>query len=574
MATRTVGARVAIDGEKEYKQALSELNTANATLRTEMQKLQAEYKGQEQSTEYLSKKSDILERQLLSQKDKVEKLREAVSNAAKQYGEADTRTQKYIQQLNKAEAEQFNLEHQLKDTTEAMEDQGEEMVGLGDTVTDLGEKFGVRLPAGVKDALNSVQGFSAGTVAAMAAAAAAVVAVIEVFKQLQNITLEVAASVDETLAQSEITGVPTEMLQAWDYAAPLIDVDASTITGAMTKITKAMGDAASGNESAMASFTDLGVSITDANGQLRSAQDVFMDVIDALGEIDNQTQRDAAAMSLMGKSAQELNPLINAGSGALAGFAEEAENVGYILSGEQLEALGEVDDAYQRMQLTIDAFKKQLAADFAPAAKAAMELFSDVVKKAGEFLQRSGLIENLANIFTTLVDIIRTVGEFLTSMPGIGAALDILNAALKGVALIFATIADTIKVIVGLLPTMWGSGMLKEGLGFGENPSNIQRVLGTRDTSGNYYNPETGMWEGNWGRNAGGTDNWRGGLTWVGEGGPELVALPGGSQIHSAQESRNFGGNTFYITIDAKNVREFNDIVEMAYSAESESWMR
>ena len=572
MAVRTVSARVALDGEKEYKQALSELNTGNATLRSEMQKLQAEYKGNAESTEFLTKKGEILERQILQQQDKVNTLREALQKAAQQYGEADTRTQKYAQQLNRAEAEQFNLQHELEATNDALKGQGETMEGLGSVVDDLGQKFGIRLPEQLKTALDGMGSFSAGTVAAMAAAAAAVAALAEGIKKLHEITIEAAAEVDEILAQSAISSVPAELLQQWNYAAEFIDVDADTITGSMTKITRAMNDAKDGSGASAEAFAALGVSIRDeVSGQLRSAQDVFMDVIDALGEVENQTERDALAMALMGKSAQDLNPLINAGSDALREFGEEAEAVGYVLDESQLQKLAEVDDSYQRMQKTIEALKKQLAADFAPASKAAMDLFSDVVKKAGEFLERSGLIENLASILESVIDILHTVGEFVASIPGINSALDLLNGALTVVAYTFAAIADAVKIIAGLMPSMWGSGTLKEGLGLGYSSgraNNVQRLTmarqGTLQQYDDFYS----------GRNATGNDNWRGGLTWVGEAGPELVSLPGGSQIMNAQDSRQLGGDTFYITIDAASVKEFNDIVEMAQSARVRQRMR
>lgn len=575
MAVRTLTARVELDGEKQYKDALKELNTGNATLRTEMQKLQAEYKNNGESAEFLTKKSELLERQLLQQHDKVETLRQAVANAAKAYGESDTKTQKWIQQLNKAEAEEFNLKNQLDDTNNALQSQGEEMVGLGDTVSDLSEKFGITLPTGIKEALNNVEGFSAGTVAALGIAAAAVAALVKAFTELNEMTLKVAADADEILSQSAITGVPTEMLQAWEYAAPLIDTDVGTITGAMTKLTKAMGEAQGGSESAQAKFAELGISIEDSSGHLRSSDEVLMDVIDALGQMESGTERDATAMELLGKNAQELNPLINAGSQAIEKYADEAHALGYVLDNDQIAKLGAVDDAYQKLQLTQEAVRKQLAAEFAPASQAAMELFADVVRKAGEALVNSHLIGNLADIFKTLIDIARSVGEFLDSIPGFKSGFDQLSAALRGVAILFATIADTMKVIIGLMPSMWGSGMLKEGLGFGTNQSNLQRVLyGSPESNGNYYNEATGMWEGNYGRNATGNDAWRGGLTWVGEAGPELVALPGGSQIYNAQDSRNMGGDTFYITIDAKSVKEFNDIVEMAQSARVRQRMR
>ena len=558
--TRRVGARVELDGEKEYKQALQELNTGNRTLASEMRKLQAEYKGNTESTEYLTKAGELLERQLLQQQDKVKKLQEAVAHAAKEYGEADSRTQSYVQQLNNAEAEEFKLQHAIEENTEALNGQGEEMLGLGDTVDTLADKFGVRLPKGAKDALNGIQGLSAGTVAAMAAAAAAITAVVKVVQELGQLTLDVAAQVDDYITQSAITGVPTEMLQAWDYAAPLIDTDAETIKGAMTKITKAMGDAAGGSEDAQAKFSALGVSIVDeTTGNLRSAEEVFYDVVDALGQMDAGAQRDAIAMELMGKSAQELNPLINAGSKALKQYGADAEAAGYILDEYQIQKLGAVDDAYQKLQLTIEANRKQLAADFAPAAQSAMELFSDAVRKAGEMLERSGLITNLASIIESLISILRTGGEILTGLPGFNTALDAVRVTLGAVAQFVAVIADAADLIKSVLTLDFSGAKNALGFGYGSgNANNYQRTRMQQEGSWDEYSSF-------YGHNAGGTDNWRGGLTWVGEAGPELVSLPQGSQISSNQESR--GGDTFYITIDAKNVKEFNDIVRMAREA-------
>jgi len=579
--TRNVGAKVVLDGEKEYKQALNELNAGNKTLASEMRKLQAEFKGNTESTEYLTKAGDLLERKLLQQQDKVSKLREAVAFAAKEYGEASERTQYYVQQLNNAEAAEFDLQHAIEENNAALNGQNEQMVGLGDTVDQLADKFGIKLPQGAKEALNGMQGLSAGTVAAMAAAAAAIAAVVKIVKELGQVTLEVATQVDEYLSESAITGVPTAMLQAWDYAAPLIDTDAETIKGAMTKITQAMGDAASGSESAQEKFAALGVSIYDeADGSLRSAEEVFYDIVDALSQMQEGTERNALAMELLGKNAQELNPLFNAGSSAIKEYAKEAEAAGYILDEYQIKKLGEVDDAYQKLQLQIEANRRQLAADFAPAAKAAMELFTDVVKKAGEMLERSGLIENLATLLKAIADIGKSLMSLMDGIPSWMNPLQQLSNAFKGLAIVVATVADAVQAINGLAFWNWGSGRFSTAMGWNRNNgelSHTQTVL-YGDADGFVLDPNTGKYVGNYGYsnafNAGGTENWRGGLTWVGEAGPELVALPQGSSIYSNQESQSMGGDTFYITIDAKSVKEFNDIVEMAKTARIRSRMR
>lgn len=569
MATRTLKARVELDGEKQYKQALSELNQGNKVLASEMKKLQAEYKGNADSTEYLTKKGDLLQRQLQQQRDKINTLKEALQKSAEKYGEADKRTQDWIVKLNNAEAAEFDLQHAIEENSAALNGQNGEMQGLGDTVDALASKLGINLPNGAKDALNGMKSLSAGTVAAMAAAAAAVAAVVKVVSDLHQMTIEVAAEIDELVTQSMTTGLTTQTLQELEYASELVDVSVDTISGSLRKLTSNMASANEGNAAMAAAFGNLGVSITDANGNLRSAEEVFYELIDVLGSIENETERDAIAMELFGKSAQDLNPLIIQGSDTLREYAEEAQAMGYVLTNEEVAALSAVDDAFQRSQLVIDTAKRQIAADFAPASEAAMKLFADVVIKATEALERSGLIENLAIIIESMLDILRSIGDIVASIPGFKQGIEVATNALSGLAMICAAIADVADIVTGLLTLDFSR--VGQGLGLGYesgNANNIQRARmqqeGWLDQYDSYY-----------GRNAGGTEFWRGGLTWLGEGGPELALLPRGTQVLSAQESRNMvGGDTFYVTIDAKNVKEFNDVVKMATSARVRSRMK
>ena len=573
MATRTVKARVELDGEKQYKQALAELNQGNKVLASEMKKLQAEYKGNAESTEFLTKKGDLLQRQLQQQKDKVEKLKEALQASAEKYGESSRQTQDWIIKLNNAEAAQFELEHAIEENNQALQGQDQEMVGLGDTVDSLASKLGINLPQGAKDALNGMEGLSAGSVAALGAIAAAVAVAIKAIKELHDMTLEAASDVDDLVTQSMVTGLSTKTLQEMQYASEFVDVSVDTMTGSMTKLTRAMADARNGNEATAKAFAELGVSVTDSNGNLRSAEDVFYDVIDALGQIDNQTERDAAAMEILGKSAQDLNPLILAGSDAMKQYAEEAAAVNYVLSDEQVAALAAVDDAHQKYMLTVEAAKNQLAADFAPASQAAMEAFAHAVQIAGKTLTESHIIENLAHVIQGIMGILDSGMSLFDNMPAWLNPLNMLSTALKGLAIILATVADAMKVVAGIMPWNWGSGMLKEGLGFGSNPSNLQQVMGYGGSgtavsynnlnanygydsaTGRYYDLATGNYV-----NAAGTDYWRGGLTWVGENGPELVNLPRGSSIMSASESAGAAGAQ-YITINVQGIEQLDEVI-------------
>ena len=69
--------------------------------------------------------------------------------------------------------------------------------------------------------------------------------------------------------------------------------------------------------------------------------------------------------------------------------------------------------------------------------------------------------------------------------------------------------------------------------------------------------------------NAAGDMNFAGGMTHISENGAETAILPSGTRILNAQETREMGGNTFYITIDAKNVKEFNDIVRIVQNTKT-----
>ena len=441
---------------------------------------------------------------------------------------------------------------------------------LGDQVKDLSGKMGITLPDGATQALNSLNGFSAGTVAAMGAAAAGVAAMIKVCKELHEITLQAAADADELITKSMVTGLSTETLQQWEYAQNLIDVSVETMTGSLTKLTRAMYDAQTGNAAAAETFQALGVSITDSSGQLRSAEEVFYEVIDALGGVESQTERDAIAMEIMGRNAQELNPLILQGSDALRELAEEAKDTGYVLDESQIKKLGEVDDAYQRMQLTLDATRNQIAAEFAPASKAAMETFSNLVQKAGQTLVDTHLIENIGGIVQGVMGIIDACSNFAGSIPNWLNPIESLSNQLRILASTMAVISDGMNALSGLMPWNWGSGKFKNALGFGYgsgNANNYQRLqmsyAGTLDQYDALY-----------GHNATGTDNWRGGLTWVGESGPELVSLPRGSQIYSNQESRAMAGVTIgTVVIEARTIRELNDLVRIFQGAQIEGRM-
>jgi hypothetical protein len=628
MAAPSINSKIKLDGEREYKAALAEIKSGLNVLKSELNLASEQFRDNADSVEALTKKNDILGRTILTQKEKIEQIEKALQSSASAYGEADERTNRWKTQLNNAQAELVKMERALKDNEGALQkaqreadgtttafgklkkalsdtkEQGgglkglfanlkeefsgndEVMRGLGDALTDVAGKFGIQLPEGAQKAVESLNGIHAGAALAVTGLALVAAAVVKAEKALISMTKESAAYVDNILTMSQTTGQSAEQLQEFSYATELMDVSMDTLQGSLTKLTNNMQNAINGTGDAKSAFEQLGISLTNADGSMRSANDVFYDTIDALGEVQNATERDALSMDIFGRSAQDLNPLIIQGSDTLKDYAKEAHDVGYVLDNEALEALGAVDDGFQRLQKTQESVKNQMAAEFAPYLTKALEDIRELIQKVGKALVESGAVDAFGSILESSVALLEPLGSLIS------AVLPALTAALKPIAQTVALIADTANVIVGLFT--FNGDKIRTALGLNASSgqlSNMQRASGAYNgyrysqsagwiTEGTYtdaelrsmYNSEVSAgtaqgtfeaWKnaGSWRRNASGADWFPGGRTLLSEHGAETAILPQGTRILTAQETRQSGGDTYNITIDAHTVREFEDIL-------------
>lgn len=601
-----ISTKFTLSGEKEYKQALSEIGNGMRVLDSEMRKVQSAYAKNADSVESLAAQNDVLERKILSQTEKIEYLKAALQQSAEKYGESDKRTMQWQTSLNNAEAELNNLNNKLDENKEKIEESGKETGNLGDVVSGLTEKFGIKLPEGMQKSMNSMGSLNTTSVKIAGGFVALAVAIAKVEKALIQMTRESAEAADDIVTLSSVTGISTDSIQELNYMADLTDVSLDRIRDSLKETTNKMQEAATGTGDAYEAYNKLGVKITDVDGQLRSAEDVFYDTIDALGEMKNKTERDALAMDLMSESAQELNPLIEIGSDGLKQYAQEAHSMGYVLDNEALTALTEVDDAYQRLQKSQEGAKNQLSAEFAPYLTEFYEKITKLIRDGGQALKDSGIVDSFGMLLETVGDIIAPTDQLSSD------TVPKLTEALRPLAEIMAGIADTIDFISGAATVLttgiwdwdkWSGGWKQMGkaAGFGYsygNGNNTQTLKEkweqtdvNRATSANGYGQyyANGKWYSNYdsylrdeweksgtgttfeywkmqkGYNASGTDYWRGGRTLIGEYGPEEVVLPQGTRILTAQETRQAsGGDTFYVTIPANTVKEFNDIVNIA----------
>ena len=603
MPTASIKTNIKLDGEKEYKAAVGEINTALGTLDSKLKLLKNTYAENKDNVEGLTKINETLNEKILTQKEKISALEDALKNAAQEYGESDARTQKWQQQLNKASSTLIDMERELRDNTDALKDAGveadnfsggmedlvektgavdEQSASFGTTLQDVADKLGIQLPAGAQEAVNGLGGVNVAAGAAVFGLAALVTAIVKVEKALIDVTKESAKFADDILTMSMTTGQSAQQLQEFSYAAELIDVSIDTLQTSLTKLTNNMQNAMNGTGDAKKAFEQLGIAVTDSEGNMRTANDVFYETIDALGKVGNATERDALSMDIFGRSAQDLNPLIIQGSDTLREYADEAHNVGYVLDNEALSALGAVDDGFQRLQTTQDAVKNNMAAEFAPYLTSALEDIRALIEKVGKALIDSGAVEAFGSILESSVSLLEPLGALVTTI------LPALSLALKPIVEAVALLADTMDVLVGML-TLNGD-KISTALGWNASRGQLShQQVASGAYSGYRYSESAGWiesgvhteaelraeyaknpvgtyeyWKQLHGYNAAGTDYWYGGRTLIGENGPEMAILPQGTRILTAQESRQAGGgDTYNITIPASSIKEFEDIIRI-----------
>lgn len=599
MAGPTINTKIKLDGEAEYKQAVKEINAALGNLDSKLKNLDETYKDSEGSVEGLTKKNEVLNQKILTQKEKIDELRKMVQSAGKSLGEHSAATQNYQKQLNNAETALLKMEKALRDNTKQLKDAGvetdnfsggledlEEKTGsaekglkdltkteeegnkktktLGDLVKTLGDKFGINIPEGAEQAIGALGNVSGAAVAMAGSMAAAVTAIAKVEEKLKSMTEESGKRASDIQDLAMTYNMTTDTIQEMTYAGELMGVGMDTITDSIKDLTKNLYDAYENGGDTLAAFSELGVEITNTDGSLRNANAVFMDVIDALGGVENYTERDAKAMALLNESAQKLNPLIKQGSSRLREYAQEARDTGYVMGSDMLDTLDKVDTSMRRYNLQIEAGENAMSAEFAPALTEFNNKFGETFSQLAKDASESGLIE----VFSTLLDIVTALSPALEA---VGDVLIILEPIFKITSGVIATAADGLRVIFDLVEMITGPlGAIFSALfnwDFSDLGDKIDKAYSEPATdlvnTLTYQSGSGARLRGN----AAGTDNWSGGWTRVNENGLERIYLPSGSRIQTASETRYTSGDTYNTTVYVDHVEDLDTILRIAKNA-------
>ena len=479
----------------DLEEIMSDNRDQIAELAKQYQSLRDNSNDAAEKQKNLTSQNKLLSDNIENQKKKLDALNDGLVEAGKLYGNNSREVAEYRDEVEKATSELSAMQSQIKENEKELEDSGDSASGLQDALEKISKLTGIEIPDGISKMIGNTSG--GGFLGASVAAGAITTALAKGAEKVLEIYRETTDWADELTTKSQEMSVDTEQYQALEYAATKLGVSMDTVQDAIKEINNRVGetDKVVSNSigsidnfseatdeqkkaiyEAMKQFDDLGVSVYNSSGELRGAEEIFYDLIDAYGNITNDTERAYKMNDMFGESYRKLNPLVEAGVDIIHKFEQDARDIGIVMSEDMVYQLDAAAAKWEEFELRASAAWRNFVANLSK-------------KEWWEFIPGLNQITFLRDLF------------------------------------------DAGK-------TMFSG------------------LFGSSGSSANGY--------------ATGTYNYPGGLSVVGEKGPEIVSLPQGSRIYPTGQRPELGAttNNYNIRIDASSVREFNDIVSIVQGAQ------
>ncbi|MBQ1573422.1 MAG: hypothetical protein IIZ78_20045, partial [Clostridiales bacterium] len=498
----TFGGSVKLTGESEYKQALSSITQNLKVVSAEMKATTTAFDAGDKSEQDLTQASKSMSEQLSKQKDAIASLKNSLAQASAEYDKAKKSNEDLAKTYDAEKKKLEDIEKTLGKDSDAYREQEKTVAGLKNELDasskalnaqekDLNkariqvanaetqynktaksvEELGQKAEQSGEEAVRGSDGFTVMKGVLANLATQAINACIDGLKNLGSAMVDVVNDVgavgDEIDKSSQKLGVSSETYQELSYAMERSGTSIDTVKKGMVNITKALDGTANGVAGASDAFDSLGVSLTNADGSMKSSEQVLLDSIDALASMEDETARNAKANEIFGKSYQELAPLLNSGADGIKDLMQEASDYGMVMSQDAVLASASFEDSLTKLQGTFGGLKNNMVGAFLPSVTQVINGFTDLVAGAdgaGDSIRDGieGMIDEFKNMIPNVTSMINEVVDMVLEI-----APDIITALADGITtalpqlmpVISKTITTIVSLVVKLLPQIIDAGI-------------------------------------------------------------------------------------------------------------------
>ena len=455
MAESGVNVKMGVSGLSEFKRSIKGAQTSIKTLDQQLALNEKQFKATGDAEAYMQQKADLLDKKLQEQKGIVAQaekaLQEMTANGVKASDEA---YQKMWQNLAKAKGDLLDTEMAMRDVGASGQEAAEGVTSMNNQLKRVGDGVSWQ---NVTDGLDKI---TAGLEKVAKKA-------YSVGKAIVKEVLGTGGWADDINTRSKVLGVSTEDLQRMEKTARIIDTDAETIIKARQKLMKNVG---TGKSDTMTALEALGISY---NG---NAEDAFWKAGEAIMALGDEAEQEAKANAIFGRSWHDLIPLFSAGR-------EEYERINgtwNVMSQEQLDALNQMDDEYQKLQIAVEDLKREALSNLAEPMRDVLTEINGVLGKIGEWLQSDEGKATVENIVTVITDSLKWI---IDNKDSVVAALGAIVTG-WGTLKLTGAAADMLKLLNGLKGLTGGKSI---GTAVGSKLAGNAALTGASTTATNFF---------------------------------------------------------------------------------------
>ena len=417
MAEKIRGITIELGGDASgLEQALKDVNKEIKNTQDQLKDVERLLKLDPKNTELLAQKHKLLGDQINNAKNKLDSLKKA--QATMDANGVDKNSDQYMalqREIISTENELASLESAAKKTSNAMS-------GIA-TAAD-------KVATGAQKVADKTKKLSAAAAGALGA--------------IGGLAIKTVKSADELNTLAKQTGFSVEELQKFQYASDLVDVSMEDITGAATKLKKSVA----GDSKELAK---LGVKTKNADGSFRNINDIFYDTLSALGDVQNETERDTLAMAIFGRSADSLAGIVDDGGKSLKELGQEAEDMGLIMGQDTVDSLNNVNDQMDRLKAQATA---TLAQEGAKAMEVLLPLFEKVVSGISSIIEWVGsLDEQQLQTIITILGVVAAISPLASLISKVSSMIAFIPTLLStlGAAMTWLMANPIVLVIAGIV---------------------------------------------------------------------------------------------------------------------------
>ena len=433
MAGNIKGITIEFEGNTtKLDQALRKVRNSTKDIDKELRQVDKALKFNPTSVELWRQKQDLLKKKISETENNLKELKSAQAQMdASGVDKNSMEYQKLQREIITTESKLKTFKGQLNSIGNVkLKAASEQFKQWGNSLTEAGQKM---------------QGLSI--------AAAAVVA------SLGAISYKAGQNADDLNTLSKVYSLNTTDLQKYSVAADLVDVSVEDIAKSHVKLEKSMYSANNGSKAQAEAFEKLGVSVTNADGSLRDSDAVWQDTIAALGTMTNETERDALAQQLMGKSAANLNPLIEDQGETYKNLSDTLAQYDLeLVDQETLDGANQFNDALDTMKamgtVAVQTIGSQLAAYLAPA----LEKVVDWVGKLAGWL--SNLSPEVLTVIGIIAGVIAAIAPVLIFLGKLATGISSIMSLMSTLGVSFGMLAGPVGIAIAVIAALIAIGVL------------------------------------------------------------------------------------------------------------------